>query len=55
MNKLIALVTLLASLALIGWSPNWPKCQTDYQCLNDCTSMGYSYGYCKQICTWCEN
>lgn len=25
---------------------------TDYKCMNDCTSAGYSYGYCKRICSY---
>lgn len=25
---------------------------TDYKCLNDCTSGGYMYSYCKRICSY---
>lgn len=25
---------------------------TDYTCVNDCTSRGYSWGYCNSICSY---
>jgi len=26
--------------------------RTDYKCLSDCWSKGYSYGYCKELCSY---
>lgn len=25
---------------------------TDFQCLNDCQRMGYTYSYCMKICSY---
>lgn len=25
---------------------------TDYKCMSDCSSLGYQYGYCKELCSY---
>lgn len=25
---------------------------TDYKCLNECLSAGYTYGYCQSLCSY---
>lgn len=29
-----------------------PISRIDFKCLNDCTSKGYMYNYCKEQCTY---
>lgn len=43
---LIALPLLIASISAYAFP------QTDYQCVNNCTSQGYQYGLCLSRCTW---
>ena len=46
----ICLMILIAvyGLATAGFA----YANTDYQCLNDCTSKGHAYAYCKSQCTY---
>jgi hypothetical protein len=44
MKTVIAIALMLASqLALAA---------TDWKCMNDCSSAGHMYGYCKRICSY---
>lgn len=45
MKKLYALL-----LTLFVISPAYAG--TDYKCVNDCTSKGYQYQYCLELCSY---
>ena len=49
MKSLISLIVLVLLLAGTAYA----YCQTDYQCMNNCTAKGYQWGYCKSMCSWC--
>lgn len=46
MKKISLLVFLFAAFNAVAYE------QTDYTCLNDCTSKGNQYGLCKARCSW---
>jgi len=50
MKKLILALTLLSIIAVSAYA----YCQTEWNCVNDCTRRGYMWSFCKSACTWCQ-
>ena len=45
-NTLLLLILLIAPISASAFQ------QTDYQCVNQCTSAGNQYGLCVARCSW---
>ena len=50
--KKVIMVVLILSVCSVAYA--FRICQTDWNCVSDCTSSGYQWGYCKSICSWCN-
>jgi len=47
MKKLLIITTaLILSASALAYA------MTDYTCVNACTAKGFSWGYCKSVCSY---
>lgn len=57
MNKFGTVVVIIAISAFVVGvlaSVCYAFCTQDWKCMMDCQSMGYTWGYCRSICTYCN-
>jgi hypothetical protein len=52
MKKRILNALLLVSFLAVVYSGYIAARYVDYKCLNECTSEGYMYGYCWDVCSY---